>query len=414
MGDGATAVAVVGVLGHGQSHLRRLHAAAAEGVRLVGVCDTRPLPEHMRRAIGAAPVHTSLHDLLTDTRPDVTIICTPIHTHVDLALEALRAGSDVLLEKPPAATLADHERLVAGVADSGRLCQIGFQSLGSHAVPAIAEHLSAGTIGGLRGIGVAGTWVRDTSYYARSRWAGRRTLDGVPVVDGAATNPLAHALATALRIDGSDRAGQVAIVETELYHAHNIEADDTASARVTTARGTTITLALTLCAAATADPYLVIHGSRGRMTFFYTRDELHIATAAGTTVEQHGRSDLLGDLIAHRGGHPTDLLVPPQRTGGFMQFMEAVRTAPEPVAVPPEHVQVHGSGAAERRIIIGIDEAVRASAEHLRRFGELGVPWAVAPRRTTFAVSGPDAEVPTAGVPPSGAGAGRLLAGGHG
>ena len=379
-----TDVVVVGVHGHGQSHLRRLRSADPAHVRLVGVCEPRPLSDALRAAVGDVPVRATLGDVLSETRPDITIVCTPIHTHVDLALEALHAGSDVLLEKPPASTLADHERLIAGVAASGRRCQVAFQSLGSHALPAVDRLLREDAIGAVRGIGGAGTWMRDASYYARSRWAGRRELDGVPVVDGAVTNPFAHAMATALRIDGSDRAGQIDRVETELHHAHDIEADDTSSVRVITARGTTITVAVTLCAAATADPYLIIHGTRGRITLFYTRDDVHIQTVAGTVVEHHGRTDLLDDLIARRDGTGGEPLVSPERTTGFMEFMDAVRLAPDPVAIPAAYLRIDAPGPTERRIITGVDETIHASAEQLLLFSELGAPWA----RTRDAASG--------------------------
>ena len=51
-------------------------------------------------------------------------------------------------------------------------------------------------------ISAKGMWVRDKAYYQRSRWAGKRTINGVDVVDGVTTNPLAHAVATALLIAG--------------------------------------------------------------------------------------------------------------------------------------------------------------------------------------------------------------------
>ena len=43
----------------------------------------------------------------------------------------MRAGADVLLEKPPVPTMAEFDHLLALCAETGRSCQIGFQSLGS-------------------------------------------------------------------------------------------------------------------------------------------------------------------------------------------------------------------------------------------------------------------------------------------
>jgi hypothetical protein len=96
-------VVLAGVHGHGRWHLRnldRLRRARAP-VRLAGICDTRP-PHDEEFDV---PVFARLDDLLDAVRPEVTIVCTPIHTHADLTRTAAAAGSHVLLEKPPTATL---------------------------------------------------------------------------------------------------------------------------------------------------------------------------------------------------------------------------------------------------------------------------------------------------------------------
>ncbi len=69
------------------------------------------------RASGCSAV---LDELLAATEVDVAIISTPIQTHVPLAELAMRAGADVLLEKPPTASLAEFEQLSAVVAETGR------------------------------------------------------------------------------------------------------------------------------------------------------------------------------------------------------------------------------------------------------------------------------------------------------
>ena len=161
-----------------------------------------------------------------------------------------------------------------GVAEAGVACQIGFQSLGSHAVPAIRELIAEGAIGEVAGIGGAGAWARDEAYYRRAPWAGRRRLNGVDVIDGALTNPLAHAVATALALAGATRAEDVTGIETELLRANDIESDDTSCVRVTTADGRPVTVAATLCAEDPGEPYVVVHGTSGRITFWYKQDRV--------------------------------------------------------------------------------------------------------------------------------------------
>ncbi|MFD7507427.1 Gfo/Idh/MocA family protein [Streptomyces sp. NPDC059850] len=386
-GDTPVPVVLAGARGHGRWHLENIRRLVGEGlVRLAGVCELRPLTvEELGDGIGAPGPEQSgdLGALVARTGARIAVICTPIHTHADLALTAAEQGAHVLLEKPPTPSYAEFTRLRDGLAERGAACQIGFQSLGSHAVPAIRKLIADGAIGAVRGIGAAGAWSRDETYYTRAPWAGHRTLDGRDVIDGVLTNPLAHAVATALRIDGADRAEDITALELELYRANDIEADDTSCLRVRTCWDTTITAAVTLCAREPGEPYVVVHGEQGRITFWYKQDRVRVERAgAPPETTLYERTDLLENLAAHvRDG--TELLVPPDRTGAFMRVVEAVRTAPAPVPLPVDAWRTEpGAGAcagAKRRVVTGIDQLVTAGAERLALYSELRAPWAAPP-----------------------------------
>lgn len=379
-------VVLAGVHGHGWWHLRNLRRLQGLGrVRLVGICDLIPPAPDLLEGFDVQVRSSSLIEVLARTEADIVVIATPIHTHADLALVAARAGIHILLEKPPAPTLASYRRIVDGVLEAGVACQVGFQSLGSGAVGRAAELVRSGEIGAVWGISAAGAWRRDSTYYARARWAGRRTLDGVDVVDGVLTNPFAHALATALRVDGSqsDDLDATAEVELELWHAYDIASDDTACLRLVTSRGTTITVAATLCAANPGEPYLVIHGERGRAILWYTRDVLEIeggrAELGALEVDRDTRVDLLENLAAHVVRPEVPLLVPLSATLAFMHAVEAVRLAPAPRQIPERfqlRTRVEQAGLmVERRTVPGVEELVAASADRLALFSELGVGW---------------------------------------
>lgn len=371
----AARVALVGVHGFGTHHLRNLERLAAAGeVDLVAVADPQPPAEGS--VPPSAAVFPGLAELLAGTQDlDLIIVATPIQTHAPLGLAALTTSADLYLEKPPVASLADFNRLADAAAASGRSVQIGFQSLGSHALGAIGELLAAGTIGTLQGISATGRWVRDKAYYKRSRWAGKRSIDGVDVVDGVATNPLAHAVATALRIAGARTTADVVSVETELYRANSIESDDTSVIRIRTAAGLPITCALTLCAAESVEPYVTLHGSAGTAVFHYTEDRLTVRTAAGTTEETFGRDDLTGNLLAHRRNGER-LISPLLDSGAFMLVLEAIRTAPLPAPIDGAYVQWVGDADAAHAVVTGIEEALEQATSRHATFSELGLPWA--------------------------------------
>ncbi|MDX3231704.1 Gfo/Idh/MocA family protein [Streptomyces sp. ME19-01-6] len=383
-----TPLVLAGARGHGRWHLENIRRLTAQGlVRLAGVCELTPLTaEELGDGLGTPEQSADLADLVTRTGARIAVICTPIHTHADLALAAAGRGAYLLLEKPPTPSYAEFTRMTEGLRELGTACQIGFQSLGSHALTAIPKLISDGAIGEVTGIGAAGAWARDEDYYTRAPWAGHRSLDGRDVIDGVLTNPLAHAVATALRIDGADRAEDITSIELELFRANDIESDDTSCVRLRTARSAgsgTVTVAATLCAEQPGEPYVLIHGDRGRITFWYKLDRV-LLERPGHEPEttDHPRTDLLENLAAHlRDG--TELLVPPQRTGAFMRVVEAIRTAPDPVRLPADAWRTEpGVGAApsaKRRVVPGIDRLVAAGAERLALYSELRAPWAAPP-----------------------------------
>ncbi|MEU9493750.1 Gfo/Idh/MocA family oxidoreductase [Streptomyces sp. NPDC048215] len=372
---------LAGARGHGRWHLANIRRLQHQGlVRLAGICELTPLTDdELDLFAGEMPEQSSdFGALLDSTGARVAVVCTPIPTHTPLALTAAARGVHLLLEKPPAATWADYARMADGVREAGVACQIGFQSFGSHAVPAVKELIADGAIGSVRGVGAAGAWVRDDAYFRRAPWAGRRRLNGTDVVDGVLTNPLAHAVATALELAGRGTAEDVRSIETELFRAHDIESDDTSCVRITTTDGMPVTVAVTLCAEEAGEPYVVVHGDRGRITFWYKQDRVLVQRAGhGPEEAVHGRTDLLENLVDHLE-HGTALLVPPERTGAFMRVLEAVRTAPEPAALPPTawHTRPADRGDGVRRVVHGIDGTVAAAADTLTLFSELGASWA--------------------------------------
>lgn len=371
-----TTFAVVGIHGYGRRHLDELRRMSAEGVaRLVAVADPRGA-EGSDLLPPDTPVYDDLETLLDQERVDVVVIATPIHTHLPLAQTALAAGCAVQVEKPTTASLQQFRELVAAAEEAGRPVQVGFQSFGSLALDHIAEELRAGTIGQLRGIGAVGLWRRTRAYYERSVWAGRRRIDEVDVVDGAVTNPFAHAIATALRIDASTRDGDVAESTLDLFHVNDIEADDTSAVSLRTRRGTPIAAGLTLAAEEPVTaPLLVLHGTEGRMEFHYTKDQLRVVTGQDSLEKNFGRISLLRNLADHlTSGVP--LRCGLADTGAFMQVLEAVRTAPAPQPVPAEHVRIVGEGQEQYRVLHEVDSWCHRVAEELSTFSALGAPWA--------------------------------------
>ncbi|MCU1566417.1 MAG: oxidoreductase, partial [Pseudarthrobacter sp.] len=380
---GIPRIALVGVHGFGERHLANLSRLEAAGaVELVAVADPNP-PAQGRLAESVAVFNDLAQLLAADRGVDVVILATPIQTHAPLALAALSAGKDLYVEKPPVASLAQFETVLAAAEIAGRRVQVGFQSLGSHALPAIRNLVESGAIGDVLGLSARGEWLRSKAYFKRSRWAGKRNLDGIDVVDGVATNALAHAVATALHMAGAHTVADVQSVETDLYRAHATESDDTSILRVRTTGGTTLLCGLTLSAPEQKNPSVTVHGTLGEITFFYTEDEVVISTSDGERRETFGRTDLLENLLDARStGAP--LLCSLPDTGAFTTVLEAIRTAPAPQQISPDHITWEGEGDDAHPVVHGIGPLLERAAKAQATFAELGVPWArkLPPART--------------------------------
>ncbi|WP_114560464.1 Gfo/Idh/MocA family protein [Desertihabitans aurantiacus] len=362
----------VGASGFGRVHRERIAAAQQRGeAELVAVVD--PFVGELAGPDAGVPLLGTLPEALQASgRVDVVSIAAPIAEHAELATLALQAGADVLLEKPPVAVWSDFERLLELQRSTGRLVQVGFQSLATDGADLLGS--DALGLGALQQVGAVGLWLRTLGYWSRSPWAGRRTLEGRPVVDGVVTNPLAHAVATALAVVGCRRAEDVDEVGVELFRANAIDADDTSVVRVRTTGGDVVTCALTLCSPVQQDPWVEVVGERGRARYLYTEDRIEVTTADGSRTVAVTRTDPLANLLAARRGE-VELMVPLVSTGAFMRVMDAVgRTTPVPI--PASGVRWVGEGADRHPEVEQVEHWAQEAVRQGRTFTELGVPWA--------------------------------------
>jgi 1,5-anhydro-D-fructose reductase (1,5-anhydro-D-mannitol-forming) len=71
-------------------------------------------------------VCTDIEQMLTDPAVDAVYIATPVHLHAEQAMAALRAGKDVLVEKPMALTAAEGAEICRVARDTGRRLAVAY------------------------------------------------------------------------------------------------------------------------------------------------------------------------------------------------------------------------------------------------------------------------------------------------
>ncbi|WIM93944.1 Gfo/Idh/MocA family oxidoreductase [Actinoplanes oblitus] len=346
-------VALIGAGGHGHSHRRTLNDLAGRGLlEIAALCDRDAVePEP------GVPFFDDHRAMLTAVRPDAVIICTPPHTHLPIALDCLAAGADLLLEKPPVVSLAEHEVLARAVRDGGRRCQVGFQALGSAALATFRAAVS-----GADHVSAAGAWWRPDSYYRRAPWAGRQSA-----FDGALVNPFAHALMQALAVaDGF----QPMTMEVERYRTREIQTDDCTFLRLTGADGRTMVIGVTLASAVFVPGEIRV----GESVLEYPTDRVRLP-GDSTYREISGRTGLLANLL---GDEP--LIAPLDRTRPFTAVAEAIVAAPAPAPIATTTPHPDGGGM----VLPGAADLVRRVAATGLLPSDMDLPWAVPPHRVTF------------------------------
>jgi predicted dehydrogenase len=141
----------VGVIGYGywgpnlvrnfgdQPECRVVHIADADADRLAHAVRRYPGITTSRDAGG----------LLSDPAVDAVAIATPVSTHYELGMAALRAGKHVLIEKPLAATSEEARRLVDEADRRGLVLMVDHTFVYTPAVRKMRELTVAGELGDL-------------------------------------------------------------------------------------------------------------------------------------------------------------------------------------------------------------------------------------------------------------------------
>jgi predicted dehydrogenase len=122
--------------------------ATTEGSRVIAVCDRETAKLALsKRLYPDVGITTEFTDLLSDSRIDAIAIATPVSTHYELALAALKAGKHVLVEKPLAQTSEQVRRLIDESDRGGLVLMVDHTFLYTPAVQKIRDLTVEGALG---------------------------------------------------------------------------------------------------------------------------------------------------------------------------------------------------------------------------------------------------------------------------
>ncbi|HIW74557.1 MAG TPA: Gfo/Idh/MocA family oxidoreductase [Firmicutes bacterium] len=111
-------------------------------------CDI--IPERAQAAVekyGCGAAVTDYHDVLRDPEVEAVSVCTPNNVHAPIAIDCLRAGKNVLCEKPAARTYAEALEMQKAQHETGKVLNIGVVNRFNDGVNRIKEYIDSGKLG---------------------------------------------------------------------------------------------------------------------------------------------------------------------------------------------------------------------------------------------------------------------------
>lgn len=137
---------LIGFGAWGRQHAQAI--AALPGLELAAIaCTSKSSAEAATVAYPRARVSRDWREVVADPGIDTIDVAAPNYLHAEIAEAALRAGKDVLLEKPMATTIAGCDALLVAERESGRLLSIGHELRQSAQWGKIKSLLDADAIG---------------------------------------------------------------------------------------------------------------------------------------------------------------------------------------------------------------------------------------------------------------------------
>jgi predicted dehydrogenase len=138
----------VGLVGAGIRGLELMQYVLNVGGKVAVVCDL--YDGHFRRAQEIqpnTPVTRDYNEVINRKDIEAVVIATSDHWHAPVAIAAMKAGKDIYCEKPMAHTIPEALEMATVSKQTGRLVQVGSQSLSMESTNKAKEWVQKGLIG---------------------------------------------------------------------------------------------------------------------------------------------------------------------------------------------------------------------------------------------------------------------------
>ena len=173
----------VAVIGCGNISVMHLEAIVAlEESELVAVCDIKPDRAEQTAERYGVKAYTDYKQMFECERLDAVHLCLPHYLHVPVAIDAFKAGINVLSEKPMSIKYEDALLAVEAAEQYGVKYGVIFQCRYNTPSMLVKQRVCDGSLGAVKCGRTTLTWYRPDNYYDGSDWKGTWDKEGGGVV----------------------------------------------------------------------------------------------------------------------------------------------------------------------------------------------------------------------------------------
>ena len=214
-------IGIVGVGNIGTAHANTLFAGKVEGAVLGAVCDiSSDRREFAKENYLGVEIFDDYNQMFASGLIDAVIVSTPHKLHCDIAMDALHAGLNVLVEKPVDITVSKAKAINELVKTTDKKFAIMFNQRTNDVFAKAREIVKSGALGELkRTVWIITNWYRTQRYYDSAGWRATWAGEG----GGVLLNQAPHNLDLWQWICGMPIEVQA---NCEVGKYHNIEVED--------------------------------------------------------------------------------------------------------------------------------------------------------------------------------------------
>ena len=310
---------------------------------------------------------------------DLCFIPTGIQWHARMTIDALKAGCNVLVEKPLAGSTSDGQAVIDAMNETGRWVAVGFQDMYTDEVAALKRLILKKRIGRIKTVSMLGLWPRAHSYYQRNNWTGRLRADDAFVLDSPLNNAFAHFVNLSLFLAGEtfEQSGDAFLNNAQLYRAHDIESFDTAVVQATSQSGTEFWFGVSHACHNTLEPIIRIEGTQGSIEW----NQDHQCTIHHTTREDEvlplldsfQARDKMFETVLERLSNPDTRICGPEIALCHTRLIESIHRMGKIITFDPSQIKKIPLDGAKSTVpvVTGLEDRLKEAFENL---GDLRAP----------------------------------------